>query len=124
MKMSPEFQRAAAAMGPGQISKEGFLGNDTRSLVDIIQADEEEMGRLGLSFETVTERLTRIFEEGKKAYGTPVVFESWRITLIEARGSIPCPFKDMRFAKQAATITHRVTGQALAVSNLSLHLFS
>ncbi|HEQ71807.1 MAG TPA: hypothetical protein ENN69_04895 [Spirochaetia bacterium] len=124
MKMSPELEHARRAMQPGAISKEGFFGQDDRPLPDIISRDEEEMSRLGLDFDEVAARLTELIRAGTSAYGSPVEYQAWRVTTEEARGSIPCPFRDGRFPKRATTIVHTTSGASLIVSDLALHLLA
>ena len=46
MKMTPELTKAQENMRPGEITADGFLGNDKRPLVDIIEADEERLQSL------------------------------------------------------------------------------
>lgn len=114
-------------MQPGVITADGFLGEDTRNIVDIIEADEEEFSRLGLEFETVVERLRRLLEEGRKGLGEPVTVDNaWIVTTTEARGHLASPFEDGIFRKVNALIEHAPNGKAdgrtLLISDLSLHL--
>ena len=39
MKQTPELDRAQAAMRPGAITQDGFLGPDARKLADIVAGD-------------------------------------------------------------------------------------
>jgi hypothetical protein len=123
MKMSPEYQDAGRAMAPGGISPEGFFGDDARALPDIIQADEEEMRRLGLDFEETAAALERIIREGGTGLGAPVTVEDvLQVTVEEVRGLIPCPFRDGRFPKNVVRVARAASGAALLVSSLSVHL--
>jgi hypothetical protein len=76
MKMSPEYTKAQQNMQPGVITSDGFLGNDTRNIVEIIEADEEEFSRLGLDFDEVVSLLRKLLEEGRRGLGEPVTIEN------------------------------------------------
>lgn len=127
MKMSPEYVKAQENMQPGVITSDGFLGDDTRNIVDIIEADEEEFDRLKLDFDEVTSKLRQMLEQGRKGLGEPVTVENtWIVTTTEARGHLASPFEDGIYRKVNALIEHAPGGQpdgnSLLVSDLSLHL--
>lgn len=127
MKMSPEYKKAQDNMQPGVITADGFLGDDTRPIVDIIEADEEEFVRLGLDFDEVVEKLRRLLDEGRKGLGEPVTVDgNWIVTTTEARGHLASPFEDGIFRKVNAQIEHapggKPDGKRILISDLSLHL--
>lgn len=127
MKMSPQYTRAQANMQPGVITSDGFLGDDHRNVVDIIEADEEKFSQLDLDFEDVARRLHSLMEAGRKGLGEPVTVEGkWIITTSEARGHLASPFEDGIYRKVNARIEHapqgKPTGEELLISDLSLHL--
>ncbi len=123
MKMSPEYVKAAAQMLPGVITAEGFLGSDTRPLADIIQADEEQAVRLGVEWGQVARALHALRNAGMAGQGTTVEYlRKWKVTVDEARGVLPCPFKDGLFHKHRILVTHKPSGSQIIFSELSLHL--
>ena len=123
MKMSPEYTKAQENMQPGVITSDGFLGDDTRNIVDIIEADEEEFARLGLDFDHVVATLRNLMEAGRKGLGEPVTIEDrWVVTTSEARGHLASPFEDGIFRKVNALIKNTADESELLVSDLSLHL--
>jgi len=127
MKMSPEFSKAQENMQPGVITSDGFMGDDTRPLVDIIEADEERFSQLGLDFEDVAARLRDLLERGRKGLGEPVtVDDRWIVTSSEARGHLASPFEDGIFRKVNARVERlesgKPSGDVLIYSDLSLHL--
>lgn len=123
MKMSPEYTKAQQNMQPGVITSDGFLGDDTRNIVDIIEADEEEFTRLGLDFDSVVATLRNLLEAGRKGLGEPVtVDDRWVVTTSEARGHLASPFEDGIFRKVNALIRNGYSESELLVSDLSLHL--
>jgi hypothetical protein len=127
MKMSPEYTKAQQNMQPGVITSDGFLGDDTRNIVEIIEADEEEFSRLGMDFDEVVPLLRKLLEEGRRGLGEPVTIDNkWIVTTSEARGHLASPFEDGIFRKVNAQIDHAPggtpDGHSLLVSDLSLHL--
>ncbi|MCG8481001.1 MAG: hypothetical protein MI724_18045 [Spirochaetales bacterium] len=123
MKMSPEYTKAQENMQPGVITSDGFLGDDTRNIVDIIEADEEEFARLGLDFDHVVATLRNLLEAGRKGLGEPVTIDDrWVVTTSEARGHLASPFEDGIFRKVNALIRNTADENELLVSDLSLHL--
>lgn len=127
MKMSPEFSKAQENMQPGVITSDGFMGDDTRPLVDIIEADEERFSQLGLDFEDVAAHLRDLLERGRKGLGEPVTVDGrWIVTSSEARGHLASPFEDGIFRKVNARVERlesgKPSGDVLIYSDLSLHL--
>jgi hypothetical protein len=127
MWMSPEYAKAQENMQPGEITADGFLGDDNRPIVDIIQADEGEMSRLGVSFEDAVARMRYLMREGQKGLEEPVtVGDRWIVRVSEARGFLPSPFEDGIFRKVNAEVEHapdgNSTGDRLWYTELSLHL--
>ncbi|MBN1698833.1 MAG: hypothetical protein JW881_15055 [Spirochaetales bacterium] len=123
MKMTPELVKVQNKMRPGVITAEGFLGTDTRSLTDIIQKDEETAASIGLDWERAAEAIEFLFCEGKKGFGVEVaVRDELSVTVIEARGFLPCPFGDGLKRKHVAVIGLTGLEKKLLVSELSLHL--
>ncbi|MFP4362273.1 MAG: hypothetical protein ACLFR1_00255 [Spirochaetia bacterium] len=123
MKMTEQMKHAQANMDPGIITQTGFLGDDTRNIVDIIEADEEKMRLLGLDFDIVAEKLTYLLTEGRNGLGEPTtVDEVFIVKVDEARGYLACPFEDGIYRKLTATITNKKSGNNLICTDLSIHL--
>ena len=92
MKQHPEEQNIRQNFEPGKISKDGFLGGDTRHIHDIIREDQRTLSRLGLSREMVAQRLQWMIEEGKKGLEGVVDKGDFTIQVRWARGMVSCPF--------------------------------
>jgi hypothetical protein len=125
MKMSPEYTKAQANMQPGVITSDGFLGDDDRPIVEIIQSDEVTMKKLDLDFDEAAELMESLMEKGRKGLGEPVtVDEKWLVQVSEARGFLASPFEDGIFRKVNVTVSRKaLPGKELLYSALSLHLF-
>lgn len=114
-------------MQPGVITSDGFLGDDTRPIVDIIEADEEKFVQLGLDFDDVAARLRQLLEKGRRGLGEPVTVDGrWIVTSSEARGHLASPFEDGIFRKVNARVERldngSPSGDVIVYSDLSLHL--
>ena len=128
MKMSPEYTKAQANMQPGEITQDGFLGEDERPLVDIIAADEQEMAHQGITFEAAAARMRYLMGEGRKGLEEPVtVDDTWIVRVSEARGFLASPFEDGIFRKVNCQVRlapgGKPAGDEILFSELSLHLF-
>ena len=128
MKMSPEYTKAQTNMQPGEITQDGFLGEDERPLVDIIAADEQEMAHQGITFEAAAARMRYLMEEGRKGLEEPVtVDDTWIVRVSEARGFLASPFEDGIFRKVNCQVQLAPGGEPaggeILFSELSLHLF-
>ena len=127
MKMTPEYVKAQSNMQAGVITADGFLGDDTRPLVDIIEHDEETMKQLGLEFEVLVQKMKYLLDEGRKGLGEPVTIDGlWIVRTDEARGHLPSPFEDGIFRKVNAEVelleNGVATGKKMLYTDLSLHL--
>ena len=123
MKMTPELKKAQENMQPGVITADGFLGDEKRSLKDIIVRDEEEMRKYGLDYEETAELLRELLEEGRKGLGEAVtVKERWLVQTFESRGPLTCPFEDGIFKKVTAEITDKKSGEKILVSDMAIHM--
>ncbi len=123
MKMTPAMAEAQKNMQPGVITEEGFLGDESIPLSDMIARDEAEMADAGLTYDETAEKLEYFLREGQRGLGEPVtVDEKWLIRVVDPRGQLPCPFRDGFFHKITAEITRKSTGEKLVVTDLSAHL--
>jgi len=130
MKLRPIEKDAFGRMGPGTITAQGFLGNDSRAPEEIIAEDEMEFARLGLDFEAVADELENLKIEGEKGLGEPLTVGKLLIQTGDARGMLPCPYGDGLHHKNAVSVRLAdqpaescVEGEDMLVfSDLSIHL--
>jgi len=123
MKMTPAMKKAQENMLPGVIIADGFLGDEKKSIKDMMVRDDGEMSKAGLDFDEVADRLLYFLTEGQRGLGEPVtVDEKWLIRVVDPRGKLPCPFEDGIFRKITAEIELKSSGEKLLVTDLSIHL--
>ncbi len=110
-------------MEAGVITASGFLGEDKRTLTDIIEDDEEMMRHYSLDYDNTVEKLEYFIEQGKKGLGEYIsVDKAYLVRTEEARGHLPCPFGDGLQRKITCEIVLEETGDKLLFSAFSLHL--
>lgn len=123
MKNTQSEIDAYERMKPGIITAAGFLGDDTRSLRDIIEADEEAMAKYGITFEHAADFLEYLKAAGQAGLGEPITVESrYIVTVGDARGKLPCPWQDGLFHKNSVMVSDSKSGISLVFSDLSIHL--
>ena len=123
MKMGREDRAAAERMGPGATTGPGFLGHDSRALSDIIEADEEAARAIGLDFGEAAALLERLAEAAWAGMGEENEVEGkWIVRSDEARGKLPCPWRDGLYHKGVARARLVDSDEELAFSELSAHL--
>ncbi len=124
MKQSPHEKKRDENFQPGAITKDGFLGDDTRHIHDIIEEDAHTLARLGVTQEQIADRLQYFIEEGKKGLETPVVLDHFVTEVIWRRGMLPSPFGDPKrlYHKIVATVSNETTGKHLRYTQLNVHM--
>jgi hypothetical protein len=124
MKKSPQQNKLEALLRSSKLSACGFLGDDKRSLWEIIDADASELERLGRTKEDVAARMQEITNQAVSALGDWVhINEVFKVCVDDNRGMIPCPWPHaVRCLKRITTIHHLKTGKTVRWSDLNIHL--
>jgi len=122
MKRTPEMQAVVDRMQPGVLCRDGFVGTDTRSIEEIIDADAAALAAADVSAGELADRLQGVYDAAVDAFGAPTnvapgVTAVWR----EAMGRIPSPWPgDGTFSKGEVELTAR--GVTIRFTQLSIHL--
>lgn len=124
MKQPPHLAAAQDRMRRGALSRDGFLGDDPRPLVEILTDDEAAVARLGVTHGAIARRMRHFFRAGREGLGDPVVVdERFEVLVEEWRGKIACPFGHPgTFAKDRVTVTNLSSGRSVSYTALGLHL--
>jgi hypothetical protein len=124
VKQSPELTAVRERMRPGALSKDGFLGEDTRSLGEIIEADEQSLRRLGISRRAIARRMRHFWREGKKGLGDPIEVDGrYEVEVHSYKGRMACPFEHPGlFEKTIVMVRNLERDQELRFTTLALHL--
>ncbi len=124
MKQTVQMQKAQEQMAPGIITRDGFLGEDRRPLVDILLADEEAVKALDLDHQAVAARMIELRDAGMAGLGEFVdVAPHFEVRVDSVRGRLPCPFGDPgMFPKTSVTVRNRRTAREITFTDLHIHL--
>lgn len=124
MKQTVQMRRIQEKMAPGVITRDGFLGQDRRNLVDILVQDEAEVHRLGLSHQAIAQRMIELRDSGLSGLGNFIdVAPHFEVRVDSVRGKLPCPFGDPGiFAKTNTTVRNLQKGRELTYTDLHIHL--
>jgi hypothetical protein len=123
MKQTPDLDRAQQRMMPGELTLHGFLGTDTRKLVDIINADDETVRSRGVTHEQIADRLAGILEKGRDIMEREKKVEGrFAVTVRDDRGVLPSPFGDGRFEKDDCYVVDSETGAEFRYNALTIQM--
>ena len=123
MNETPQEKEIKQNFLPGKISKDGFLGEDTRHIHEIIDTDLRILNKFGVTREQIAEKLQFFIDEGKKGLELPVDLGDFTVQVTWARGMLPCPFGCIRLHhKIVATVINKKLNQTIRYSQLNVHL--
>jgi hypothetical protein len=124
MKQTPQEQRIYANFLPGEITKEGFLGEDTRHIHAIIEEDQRALEGLGITREQIADRLQYFIEEGKKGLESLVDLGNFTTQIRWSRGMLPSPFGDPKrlYHKIVATVFNKTLQQEIRYTQLNVQM--
>ena len=124
MKESPENQKLEQLLRLSRLVAGGFMGSDTRSISEVIDADSVELTRLGFTKEQLAGRMQQITKLAIPGLGTWVrVDDTKEASVQEAKGSLVCPWPHPgRYAKRITTIRDVQSSESIQWSDLNIHL--
>lgn len=124
MKQTPALDQAQRRMRPGAITRDGLLGDDPRSLGEILDDDQAEVQRLGLTHALIAARLRELRAAGAAGLGLAVPVEPYfEVTVEGARGALPCPFGHPGMvAKATVTVRNTRLDEQVRFTDLNIHL--
>jgi hypothetical protein len=126
MKKSPQTQKLEDILRSSKLVAGGFLGTDTRSLSEIIDADLAEVARLGFTIAQIAARMQALTDLAIPRLGTNIKVESkLEVSTQEAKGAIPCPWPHPYKAAKRITTARRIdTGESIRWADLNIHLIA
>ena len=124
MKRSPDEESLSSRLGPTKFSAEGFMGDDRRPVVEIVDSDRRDLEETGIDKVRLVAELRSIYSKAKGRFGAPVeVAPGIVATYNEARGRIPSPFRgDGTFEKGEVVLTSDKGADPIIITSLSIHL--
>lgn len=126
MKESPQMQKLEAVLRSSKLVAGGFMGTDTRSLSEIIEADVAQISRLGFTAKQIAARMQEITDIAKAALGNWIdLRERRRARVDEAKGVIVCPWPHPgRFVKRVTIVNLIESDETIHWSDLNIHLIA
>ena len=126
MKLTPEEMRIVERMAPGVLAGEGFLGQDRRSLREIIETDNAAVEKANLTHEQIARWLERVLHAAASELGRAVQIDRDHTAVYrESMGPIPCPWGGCGlFPKGEVELVNQRTCKTLHFTPLSVHLIA
>jgi hypothetical protein len=118
------MDRIQRQMQPGIITRDGFLGTESRRLADILEEDDAAVCRLGLTHGAIAERLRALREAGARGLGLPTPADPhFEVQVDSVRGVLPCPFLHAGvFPKTNVTVRNLRSGREITYTDLNIHM--
>jgi hypothetical protein len=123
MKQSPQLTKIQDQMRPGVITLDGFLGHDTRNLIDILIEDDGKVRRMGLSHQQIAERMQYFRDQGLDGLGEFMTIDShFEVRVDSVRGKLPSPFGGPgMYEKINTTVRNTKINQEITYTDLHIH---
>jgi hypothetical protein len=124
MKQSPQLQKIQENMKPGVLSLHGFLGNDRRSLIEILEDDAARVRRLGTDHKSIAERMRYFRDRGEEGLGEFITIDDhFEVRVETVRGKIPSPFGGPGlYAKTNTTVRNLEVKKEVTYTDVNIHL--
>jgi len=126
MKQLPEYDKIQQQMKKGVITLDGFLGEDTRNLADIIASDSLTIRKHNTNAQTIANRMRHFKELGSAGLGEFITIdEKFDVKVESVRGMLPSPFggKGM-YGKINTTVINKEKGKTIVYTDLHIHFIA
>lgn len=124
MKQGPDIVELDITLRVSPLVAGGFMGNDPRSVTEVIDADAGELSRLGVTDKEIAARMKAVTDKAAPAQGTWVEIAPGREAQVEeTRGSTPCPWRHRgRYFKRVTTVRRKDSDAILRWTDLNTHM--
>lgn len=102
------------------------MGNDSRSVIEVINTDVYQVSKLGYTMEQIVARMQEITDTAKTGLGTWIkIDDKLQAAVEEAKGSLICPWPHPgRYVKRITTVKRLDSGETIRWSDLNIHLIA
>lgn len=123
MKQTPEYDAIQHQMLPGIITLEGFLGTDTRHLIDILSDDDGAVHRAERTHTQIAERMQYFRNAGMPGLGEFISLDKrFDVRVDSVRGKLPSPFGGPgMYDKVNTTVVNKILGKEITFTDLHIH---
>jgi len=124
MKQTPQMKKIQENMKPGVLTLHGFLGTDTRDLVEIMEEDAAEVRRLGTTHRAIADKMQYLRDQGMRGLGEFIDVEPYfEVRVDSVRGGIPSPFGDAGLIRKTnTTVRNKSLGREIVYTDVNIHL--
>ncbi len=124
MKENPAMHKIIENMKPGVISLNGFMGEDSRSIEEIIDHDAMTLEKIGLTRDEIADSLEALREKALEGFGDFIsISGDYMVKADSVRGKLPCPFDHPGlFRKTVITVANKKTEEEMFYTDLGIHL--
>ena len=126
MKESPQIQKLEKILRSSKLVAGGFMGDDPRSVIEVINTDVSKVSKLGYTMEQIAAKMQSITSTAKTGLETWIKIDDKRqASVVEAKGLLTCPWPHIgRYAKRITTVERLDTGEIIRWSDLNIHLIA
>ena len=126
MKQTKLLNIAQKNMQAGVITGAGFLGNDRRNLIDILDADFRTVASLGLTHNKIAETMEKFRKHAESGLGEFISIAPHFEARIDAvRGKLPCPFEDRGLiSKTSIMVKNLFLKKEIIYTDMHIHLIN
>lgn len=126
MKESPQIRNLEQILRSSKLVAGGFMGDDSRSVAEVIDADAFQVSQLGYAMEQIAARMQVITDTAKTGLGNWIKVDDERQAVVEeAKGSLICPWPHPgRYVKRITTVERFDSGETIRWSDLNIHLIA
>lgn len=124
MKQAPKDVHLDMVLRSSALVAGGFMGDDRRSVTEVVDADAGALSRLGVTTSQVAQRMKEITEKATGGLGTWIEIDEHHQAMVdEARGLLPCPWPhEGYYPKRVTTLKVVASGRTFRWSDLNIHM--
>lgn len=124
MKQGPDVQHLDIALRSSVLVAGGFMGDDPRSVTEVIDADAGELFGLGVTTRELAARMKQVTSKAATALGNWVeISPELEAQVDETRGVTPCPWRHPgRYFKRVTTVRRKDSDETIRWSDLNAHM--
>ncbi|MBM4024908.1 MAG: hypothetical protein FJ280_05790 [Planctomycetes bacterium] len=126
MKQSPDIVDLDKILRTSPLVAGGFMGDDPRSVTEVIDTDAGTLFVLGVTAKQIAARMRQITDMAAQALGTWTDIDARRQAMVdEVRGALPCSWPHAGdYFKRVTTLQRTDSGQTIRWSDLNIHMIA
>ncbi len=125
-KKTPQLQRLEEVLRSSKLVYGSFMGTDTRSVSDVIDADNAKLPKIGFTTDQIAAKMQEITDIAITGLGIWVqIDQNLQAKTEEAKGTLVCPWPHPgKFAKRITTVTLIESSESIKWADLNIHLIA